>query len=306
MRYFIVDDDIAFRAMLTEIIEEDLANEIVGEARDGSEINAKLLETKKVDILILDLLMPHLDGIQTARSLQEVFNGKIIMISQCDFKEMIGEAYTCGIEYYITKPLNRNEVMSVLKKVSERILVDQSIQHIKKTLSNLNDNFANPLYSPYQVKSINDSGRFLLSELGIGGESGGQDLLSILKYLYEHEKIAGNEYTFPSLKEIFSNAGKQKLGLKNDPVTLQKEIKATEQRVRRSIYHALVHIASLGLTDYSNPKFEEYASKYFDFDQIRKKMLELKNGQDSGQSHARINSKKFIQVFYWDAKKLNT
>jgi len=69
MRYFIVDDDTAFRVMLAEIIEEDGLNEVVGEAQDGSEIDAELLSMNRIDILILDLLMPQRDGIETARSL---------------------------------------------------------------------------------------------------------------------------------------------------------------------------------------------------------------------------------------------
>ena len=303
MRYFIVDDDTAFRVMLAEIIEEDGLNEVVGEAQDGSEIDAELLSMNRIDILILDLLMPQRDGIETARSLQNTFKGKTVMISQSDSKEMIGEAYTYGIEYYIIKPLNRKEVKSVLKKVSERVLLDQSIQNIKKSLHIFDDNSLNPLENPYQAKSINDSARLLLSELGIGGESGGQDLLLILEYLYDYEKIAGNEYRYPALKEIFSGIGKQKLGSQANSATLQKEIKASEQRVRRAIFQALVHIASLGLADYSNPKFEEYASKYFDFEQVRKKMNELDHEKDIGHSHA--NTKKFIQVLYSEAKKLN-
>jgi two-component system response regulator YcbB len=305
MRYFIVDDDAVFRMMLTEIIEKDPLNEIVGEAQDGSEIDAELLAMKKIDVLILDLFMPKRDGIETARNLQDTFKGKIVMISQSDSKEMIGEAYSYGIEYYITKPLNRKEVINVLKKVNERVLLDQSIQNIKKSLHILDHDSLNPLANPYQTKSIRDSGRFLLSELGIGGESGGNDLLLILEYLYNQEKSAGNDYNFPNLKELFLNVGRQKLGSQSTSENLQKEIKASEQRVRRALYQALVHIASLGLTDYSNPKFEDYASKYFDFDQVRKKMMELEKDQYSSHSHARINTKKFIQVLYWEAKKLN-
>lgn len=306
MRYFIVDDDVASRVMLAEIIEEDGLNEVVGEAQDGSEINTELLTMKKIDILILDLLMPNRDGIETARNLYKSFKGKIVMISQSDSKDMIGKAYTFGIEYYITKPLNRKEITHVLKKVSERILLGQSIQNIKNSLYILEDNSTNHPESPYQVESINTSARFLLSELGIGGESGSQDLLLILRFLYNTEKNSSDEYGYPALNEIFLDISKQKLGLHASTATLQKEIKASEQRVRRAIYQALVHIASLGLTDYSNPKFEDYSSKYFDFDQVRRKMLELEKDQDNGHSYIRINAKKFIQVLYWEAKKLST
>ena len=43
------------------------------------------------------------------------------MISQVESKQLIGEAYTLGVEYYITKPLNKIEVVSVVRKVMERI-----------------------------------------------------------------------------------------------------------------------------------------------------------------------------------------
>ena len=65
--------------------------------------------------------MPMRDGIETVRHIASTFTGKIIMISQVESKQLIGEAYTLGVEYYITKPLNKIEVVSVVRKVMERI-----------------------------------------------------------------------------------------------------------------------------------------------------------------------------------------
>ncbi|MDR4190964.1 transcriptional regulator, partial [Bacillus pseudomycoides] len=80
--------------------------------------------------------------------------------------------------------------------------------------------------------------------------------------------------------------------------------KASEQRVRRAIYQSLNHLASLGLTDFSNPKFESYAPKFFDFTVVRKRMTEMTKDGVATSGHIRINTKKFIQVLYFEAKRL--
>ena len=45
--------------------------------------------------------------------------------------------YSLGVEHYITKPINRLEVVSVLKKVSDYLLMENSLHDIQKSLSNL-------------------------------------------------------------------------------------------------------------------------------------------------------------------------
>lgn len=301
MRFFIADDDEAIRSMLAEIIEDYDLGEVVGEATNGSVIDNHILTLKKVDILIIDLLMPIRDGIQTVHDLKEGFSGKVIMISQVENKDMIGKAYSLGIEYYIIKPINRLEVIGIIRKVIEHMQLQKSIYDIQKTLNilqlvNTSDN--NKL--PFLNENIMTSGKFFLTELGIISENGSKDLLCMLEYLWHYEKEVSLEDEFPPLKDIFTNISIKKLGPLSNSVDLKKETKASEQRVRRSILQALNHLASLGLTDYSNAKFEEYASKFFDFTEVRKKMLELKN---ISVSPIHINTKKFVKVLYLESKK---
>lgn len=304
MRFFIADDDEAIRSMLGEIIEDYDLGEIVGEADNGCAINDNLLSLKKVDILIIDLLMPLRDGIETINDLRKSFNGKIIMISQVENKEMIGKAYSLGVEYYITKPINRLEVIGIIQKVTEHIRLQKSIYDIQKTLNilefgKLKENNEYALID----KGIISSGQFLLTELGMIGENGSKDLLDMLKYMLQYEKEEPFEHEFPSLKDIFITVATKKLGTSASSEDLKKEIKASEQRVRRAIFQGISHLASLGLTDYSNPKFEEYAAKFFDFTEIRKIMLELQNDMKPSISRIRINAKKFIKVLYFESKK---
>jgi two-component system response regulator YcbB len=306
MRFFIVDDDPGVRSMLADIIEDDGLGEIAGEAEDGAFVSGDLLELKKVDILLIDLLMPVRDGIQTIRALGTQYRGKIIMISQIESKNMIAEAYSLGVEYYISKPVNRLEILAVIRKVEERLRLQQSIAEIRRTLQGLHfEPPAEPTVPPSPAKRIVTSGRVLLSELGMIGEAGSQDLLDMLEYLYHYETEHNLPvFTFPSLKEIFENVAGKRLGNRGTPTELNKEIKAAEQRVRRAIIQTMSHVASLGLTDYTNPKFENTAAKFFNFTEIRKKMLELQNQVDPSLSQARINTKKFVQALYLEAKRM--
>lgn len=304
MRFFITDDDEAIRSMLVEIIEDYDLGEVVGEAENGSVIDYHLLNLKKVDILIIDLLMPIRDGIETVRSLGSFFTGSIIMLSQVEDKEIIGEAYSLGVQYYITKPINRLEVIGIIQKVVEHIQLQKSIQDIQKALNVLDlGSFRTRKEHTIVDKSIINSGQFLLTELGMIGESGSKDLLDMIEYLSEHEKENPFEHEFPPLKDIFTTVAVKKLGGLADSIELKKEIKASEQRVRRAIFQALNHLASLGLTDYSNPKFEEYASKFFDFTEIRKMMMELQHDIRPSMPNIRINTKKFVKVLYLESKK---
>lgn len=304
MRLFIADDDEAVRSMLTDIIEDYDLGEVVGEADNGSIINGNLLALKRVDILIIDLLMPIRDGLQTIRDLGTSFSGKIIMISQVENKDMVGKAYLLGIEYYITKPINKLEVIAVIRKVTENIRLQKSVHDIEKALDILQPN-----KSQANVKSIlNDKNivvcsEYLLTELGMIGESGSKDLLNMVEYIFQYQNENPFESKFPSIKNTFTTIASKKLGSKMKPDELKKEVKASEQRVRRAIFQGLNHFSSLGLTDYSNPKFEQYASKFFDFMEIRKLMLDMQNNIKPSISHVHINIKKFVRVLYLESKK---
>lgn len=306
MLFYIVDDDKTVRAMLAQIIEDEDLGEVAGEAEDGSLLDQQMLILKNIDILFIDLLMPIRDGIKTIRQIKPLFKGKIIMISQVESKELISEAYLLGVEYFIIKPINRIEVLTVIQKVMERIRLERSIQDIQKSLNTVLklDNRQVMAEKSSDEKHIRTSSHFLLSELGIATESGSKDLLDMLDYLYQYEQDKTFSQGFPSLKEVFVHLAQNRLGQSAAEAELTREIKASKQRVRRAIYESLNHLASLGLTDYLNPKFENYASKFFDFATVRKKMTELDSDSTCSTSPSRIDTKKFIQILYFEAKRI--
>src|SRR5699024_9808612 len=178
MLFYIVDDDDATRAMLGDIIEDEDLGKVVGEAVDGSMSDEQLFDLKQVDILLLDLLMPTKDGLETIHDISSIFKGKVIMISQIESKELVAQAYSNGVVYYITKPINKIEVLSVIKNVAESIYLEESVHNIHQlTREAIIDN---PIPKGNYNTSDNNHipyAQSILSDLSIVGENGYQDLL---------------------------------------------------------------------------------------------------------------------------------
>src|SRR5690606_9479445 len=109
---------------------------VIGEASDG-EIAINQVLAIQPDFVLIDLLMPKLDGIATIEKLRENhFEGQFIMISQVVNKEMGGEAYEKGVDFFIHKPINKVEVEMVLRKLEEQYRLKHSIHAIRQSLSN--------------------------------------------------------------------------------------------------------------------------------------------------------------------------
>jgi len=261
------------------------------------------IEYQAPDIILMDLLMPGKDGIEIAEKLNERnYRGKTVMISQVENKEMVAQAYAAGIEFYINKPVNRIEVISVIKRVIESLEMERSFENMRRSIAALDRLQTLPPWESSYPKNqvLNQEESFLrdktmeiITELGIAGEPGSHDLVEIVFFLSrvpDTDKYLGD---YRHLKDLYLAVQKKYLeqDLKN------ADVKAIEQRIRRAIRHAMENIAALGLEDYSNPCFERYGAKFFDFGGLRRKMRELKN-EEKSKNKIRVNVKQFINALY--------
>lgn len=298
LKFYLVEDDPAVRKMLSRIVDESGLGEVVGEAGDGSQASASAV--READIVILDLLMPGRDGIETVKALRdEKYSGRFIMISQVENKEMIGEAYQQGVDTFIQKPINRLEVLAVLRRVSDHLRLEKSMQSIRNSLRSLERSGtadAAAGISLHKEKSIEQQARSLLLQLGIAGEAGAPDLIRMMTWLKEQEQAHSILPDLPPLKTIYEQAALSSRKEAGAGAHLQKDVRAIEQRIRRLALQALTNLASLGLSDYGNPTFEYFASRLFDFQEVRLRMRELE--EHSKSSASKINLKKFLYVFY--------
>jgi two-component system NarL family response regulator len=118
IRVVLADDHPVVRAGLRAVIEkskEDIA--IVDEAVNGIEV-LDIAEKNAVDVYLLDVEMPHLNGIETAeRLLKKDPKAKIIILSIHDSRIFVHRALRCGVKGYILKESAIEEVTKAIQEV---------------------------------------------------------------------------------------------------------------------------------------------------------------------------------------------
>jgi two-component system response regulator YcbB len=219
------------------------------------------------------------------------------MISQIENQDMVGRAYRSGIEFFIRKPINRIEVETVLRKINERYALGHYLDEIKSSLKKLEDLRSAPL-AGQNKRTVREAIQPILMNMGLIGESGSRDMINIMELLLERGSEPGGN--LPPLKELYRQTAAT---YKTRPEEINKEVKAIEQRLRRALMAGLTNLASLGLTDYGNPRFEYYAPLYFDFEDVRLKMKEIEEGREPGNSKGKVNIKKFLQVLFIEVQE---
>ncbi|HWI60765.1 MAG TPA: DNA-binding domain-containing protein [Symbiobacteriaceae bacterium] len=291
-RIVIVDDDPAVVRMLQRIVEEHGLGVVVERAGDGPSGESVILQHRP-DIVLIDLLMPGQDGLETIRRLrQQGFQGAFVMISQVNDKDLVARAYKVGVEFFIYKPLNLTEILAVLHRVAETVQMRQTLQHIRASLAPIAAPEAAPAPAPAArgaagETEIRRAGRRVLADLGILGEAGGAELVAIaLLPEFREGQFSGDldlAGLYNALMEQYQAEGVRVPGAK-----------AIEQRLRRAASAALSHLAALGLEDYADPRFERLAPTFFGFTEVRTEMTKLRSGSGAP---GRINLKKFIVAF---------
>jgi CheY-like chemotaxis protein len=115
-RILIVDDDIRNVFALTSALE--MRGMKVVYAENGREGIAKLRETPDVDLVLLDVMMPEMDGYETARSIRATGRFEHLPIISLTAKAMKGDREKCiaaGASDYITKPVDMDQLLSLMR-----------------------------------------------------------------------------------------------------------------------------------------------------------------------------------------------
>lgn len=117
MKVLIVDDEILIRNVIKEYLK--IENFKYDEASDGQEA-INLATTNNYDCIIMDIMMPNLDGYSAIKQIKEVSDAKIIVLSARteEFDKLSG--FDLGIDDYVTKPFSPKELIARIKAVCKR------------------------------------------------------------------------------------------------------------------------------------------------------------------------------------------
>ena len=117
MASVLIVDDAAFMRLTIRQMLEAHGHSVAGEAANGIEAIRKFKEVKP-DVVLLDITMPEMDGLETLKRLKEVNSrAKIIICTALGHQEKVAQAIEYGASDFIVKPFEVSRLMAALDKV---------------------------------------------------------------------------------------------------------------------------------------------------------------------------------------------
>ena len=125
MKVLIVDDEERIRAVIREYVEFEGGT--AEEAQDGMEA-VKMCRENDYDVIIMDIMMPRLDGFSAVKEIRKFKNTPVIMLSARgeEYDKLFG--FEIGSDDYVTKPFSPKELMARIHAVAKRSTISQSPQ----------------------------------------------------------------------------------------------------------------------------------------------------------------------------------
>ncbi len=203
IKVLMIDDNVNLIEMVKEYFKSNEKIDIVLEAHDGLEgIDVISKNQNKFDLIILDLIMPHKDGIYVLNEMKKRgIKKKVIVATSYNASEVIREVSEFGVNYYILKPFD-------LTDLEKRIYDIEGKQNENKNID---------LYSSNLQVSITN----MLHELGIPSHiKGYQYIREAVGMIFENPGIIGG-----ITKELYPD--------------LASKFDTTTSRVERAIRHAI-------------------------------------------------------------------
>jgi DNA-binding NarL/FixJ family response regulator len=136
-RVLIADDQTLFRSGLARLLDGDDRVSVVGEAADGLEA-VKLAASLKPDVVLMDIKMPNLDGIEaTRRIVSESPKSKVLMLTTFDADNHVIQALKAGASGYVLKDSEASAIVSSILAVvaGERVMASAVANRVLEMLT---------------------------------------------------------------------------------------------------------------------------------------------------------------------------
>lgn len=115
-KIMLVDDAAFMRMMIKNALSQNGYSDFI-EAQDGVEA-VKKYEEEKPDIVIMDITMPNMDGLQALKKIRENdSSAKIVMCTAMGQESMVVDAIKSGAKDFIVKPFNADRIVQTVKSI---------------------------------------------------------------------------------------------------------------------------------------------------------------------------------------------
>ena len=216
LKVLIADDNREFAEILGEFISEQPDMEVCGVALNGNDV-LELVQQCRPDVLILDIIMPVLDGIGALERLTQMSSSmpKVIMLTAFGQDSVTRRAIELGVSYFILKPFDMPVLVERIRQVAgEKPQPTNSVGGFNQTLH------TNPT-AHISKRSVDAAITQIIHEIGVPAHiKGYQYLREAIGIVYNDVEILGSitKVLYPRIAERF---------------------KTTPSRVERAIRHSI-------------------------------------------------------------------
>lgn len=219
----LADDNREFTALLSEFINDQHDMEVTGIAYNGNDVLRLIEEGRVPDVLILDIIMPHLDGLGVLEKLREMNitpQPKIIMLTAFGQESITQKAVQLGASYYILKPFDMEVLTNRIRQLVSGNAVSGSSGVSSSVTSSVVQHKAN-VVPMNKTRNLDANITSIIHEIGVPAHiKGYQYLREAITMVYNNIEILGaiTKTLYPAIAERF---------------------KTTPSRVERAIRHAI-------------------------------------------------------------------
>lgn len=220
----IADDNALMVQLLDQIVSSDEELRVVGKAGNGEEL-IDIIKEKKPDVVLMDIIMPKLDGLAVLDRVNhepEMKKPAFIVISAVGQEKTTEDAFELGADYYILKPFDRDTVLKRIKRA--RVKRPGVPVKIKVAETNVNE-------KEYLERNLETDVTNIIHEVGVPAHIKG--------YQYLRDAIIMSVTDMEMLNSI----------TKILYPTIAKQHQTTPSRVERAIRHAIEVAWSRGKMD---------------------------------------------------------
>jgi len=216
IKVVIADDNKEFCQIIAQFISAQDEFEVVGVAKDGVEA-IELIERERPHLLVLDIIMPHLDGLGVLERLHDMddeFFPKVIILSAVGQDKITQRAIELGASYYVVKPFDFQVFIKRLKQTVE-------LEYSSPESNSSKSNNISAKKATSMEKNIETKITKIIQEIGVPAHIKG--------YMYLRESITmvinDMDYLGAVTKELYPSVA--------------EKFNTTPSRVERAIRHAI-------------------------------------------------------------------
>ena len=221
----IADDNEKMVEMLGKLIDEDNELELVGKAHNGEEI-CQIIQNKEPDVVILDIIMPKVDGLSVMEKIHHDSNLKkvpsFIVVSAVGQERITEDAFNLGADYYVLKPFDTQMLLNRIKHM-RNFVTRRSREITRKEVQEEK--------SVYSQRNLETDVTNIIHEIGVPAHIKGYQYLRDAIILCVNDMEMLNSIT----KILYP--------------TIAKRQQTTPSRVERAIRHAIEVAWSRGKMD---------------------------------------------------------